>query len=211
MSHHDPDAPDVGDRVLDAVTGVTDGWVSASGHLTNSVVEANRAALAAFGLAGAGVSPGVDSVAYQRADWSTERSVAAPDGTHVGDTVRFSKRVTDADVAAFADASGDTNRLHLDDDFAERTRFGRRIAHGTLVAGLLSAALARLPGVTIYLSQDLRFTAPVGVGDRLTAVVEVTEELGGGRYRLDTDVVDDDGEACVTGEAVVVVDSFPEE
>ena len=63
----------------------------------------------------------------------------------VGDRVRFSKTISEDDVRAFAEASGDTNRLHLDDEYAEDTRFGRRIAHGTLVGGLISAALARLP------------------------------------------------------------------
>jgi acyl dehydratase len=151
----------------------------------------------------------VPEVAFSRDDWETERSVDDWADLGVGDHVRFSKDVTDEDVTAFAAASGDTNRLHLDDEFAARTRFGGRIAHGTLVSGLISAALARLPGLTIYLSQDLEFLAPVEVGDRLTAVVEVVEDVGHGRFRLTTVVEDEAGDPVVDGEAVVVIDEPP--
>ncbi len=204
-----------------AAATVADTWVRATGHLARGAVEANRAALAAFGLAGeddAGaetetprrVEPTDGAVAYDLADWTTERTVADRTEIAVGDTVRFSKRLTDEDVRAFARASGDTNRLHLDAAFATESRFGRRIAHGTLVAGLISAALARLPGLTIYLSQEVGFSAPVGVGDRPTAVVEVIEDLGDGRYRLSTDVLDASDEPCVAGEAIVLVDELPD-
>jgi acyl dehydratase len=193
---------------------VADAWVRASEHVANSVVEANRAALAAFGFAnGAGetATAGVDSVAYDRPDWVTERSVADPEAIAVGDAVRFSKSLSDADVRHFAEVSGDTNRLHLDDEFAAETRFGGRIVHGSLVTALVSAALARLPGLTIYLSQDARFAAPVDVGERLTATAEVVEDLGDGRYRLTTTVVGEDEDSpYVSGEAVVLVDDLPE-
>lgn len=127
----------------------------------------------------------------------------------VGDVVRFRKTLDDEDVRRFADASGDTNRLHLDEEFARETRFGRRIVHGTLVGGVVSAALARLPGLTIYLGQDLRYLGPVDVGARVTAVCEVAEALGGERFRLSTAVYDPDGECVVDGEATVLVDELP--
>ena len=130
---------------------------------------------------------------------------AAP-GIDVGDVVRFSKRLTDGDVRAFARASGDDNPLHLDVAFAATTRFGSRIAHGVLTLGVVSAALARLPGLVIYLSQSVRFVGPVAVGDRVTAVCEVVDALGGGRFRLRTEVRDAAGETVVDGEAVVLVD-----
>jgi acyl dehydratase/CBS domain-containing protein len=130
---------------------------------------------------------------------------AAP-GVDVGDVVRFSKRLTDGDVRAFARASGDENRLHLDPDYAATTRFGGRIAHGVLTLGVVSAALARLPGLVIYLSQSVRFVAPVPIGDRVTAVCEVVDALGGGRHRLRTTVEDESGTPVVDGEAVVLVD-----
>ncbi|MFB6282270.1 MAG: MaoC family dehydratase [Haloferacaceae archaeon] len=152
---------------------------------------------------------GSDAVAFARSSWASERTVDDWRELSVGDVVRFTKRVDEADVAAFARASGDTNRLHLDDEFAERSRFGRRIVHGTLVSGLISAALARLPGLTIYLSQDLAFRKPADVGERLTAVVEIVEAIGDGRYRLSTVVENADGDRLVDGEAVVIVDAPP--
>lgn len=177
----------------------------------NSVVEANRATLAAFGLTnGDDVEAGTQSVAYNREDWETERTVDRPEHISVGDRVTFTKTLSEEDVVTFANASGDTNRLHLDPEFAEGTRFGRNIAHGTLVSGLISAALARLPGLTIYLSQDVEFTGPVDIGDRLTATVEVVEDLGNERYLLSTDVHKEDGKQIIEGEAVVLIDDVPE-
>jgi acyl dehydratase len=129
----------------------------------------------------------------------------------VGDVVSFEKTIDEDDVRAFARASGDTNRLHLDDAFAAETRFGGRIAHGTLVSGLISAALARLPGLTIYLGQDLEFQGPVKIGDRISAKVEVLEDLGNRQYRLSTVVHDESvDEPVVDGEAVVLIDDLPE-
>ncbi len=147
---------------------------------------------------------------YERDDWEFETVTGAEEGIQVGDRVEFSKTVDDEDVRTFAEASGDTNRLHLDDEFAAATRFGRRIVHGTLVGSLISAALARLPGLTIYLSQDLSFQNPVDVGDRLTATCRVVEDLGRNRYVLSTDVHRGDGEPVIEGEAVVVIDELPE-
>jgi acyl dehydratase len=187
-----------------AVRGMTQAWLRASGHLANSVLEANRATLAAFGL-----TDGADEETAGE-EWTVERTVVDVEALGVGDEVRFAKRVTDEDVGAYARASGDTNRLHLDDDYADQTRFRGRIAHGGLVSGLISAALARLPGVTIYLSQDLKFVKPVRPGQRVEAVVEVVEALGDGRFRLSTTVYDEDEEAVVEGEAVVLVEAAPE-
>ena len=151
------------------------------------------------------------SMSYSDEEWTIERTVEHAEDIDVGDEVRFSKRLTETDVESFAYASGDTNRLHLDDEFAERSRCGRRIAHGTLVSGTISSALARLPGLTVYLSQDLRFLKPVDVGDRVTAICEIVEDLGGDRYRLTTRVEREDGEVVIDGEAVVLIDDLPEE
>ncbi len=139
-----------------------------------------------------------------RPEWETDRTVDDPEALAVGERVEFTKTISDDDVTSFAAASGDTNPLHLDEEYAEGTRFGDRIAHGTLVSGLISAALARLPGTVVYLSQDMEFLAPVYIGDRVTADVEVAEDLGGGRLRLSTTIVND-GEPCIEGEAVVLV------
>jgi acyl dehydratase/CBS domain-containing protein len=150
-----------------------------------------------------------EETAYERSDWEFECFCRADDAVSVGDRVTFSKTLAEDDVAAFADASGDTNRLHLDAAYAVETRFGRRIVHGTLVGGLVSAALARLPGLTIYLSQDLSFRSPVGIGERASAVCEIVETFGRNKYALTTDVFGEDGRQVVEGEAVVLVDDPP--
>ena len=128
----------------------------------------------------------------------------------VGDRFEFTKTITEGDVRRFAAASGDTNPLHLDGEFAEETRFRGRIAHGTLVGGLISAALARVPGMVIYLSQDLEFHNPVRIDDRVTAECEIVEDLGNNQYRLVTRVLSD-GDVVIDGEAVIMVDDLPAE
>jgi 3-hydroxybutyryl-CoA dehydratase len=92
-----------------------------------------------------------------------------------GDRAARTTTVTDEMIRLFADLTGDTNPVHLDDAYAASTRFGRRIAHGMIAAGLISATLANdLPGPgTVYLSQTLQFKAPVHPGDIITTTVEV--------------------------------------
>jgi len=211
-------------RGVGGFTAMADAWVDLTSAMVQNTAAANRAAISAFtpdtgenghapsadgdALASEGDVPSVDA---DDADWTFERSAESREDIGVGTTVSFSKRLTDEDVRAFARASGDTNRLHLDDEFAAETRFGGRIVHGTLAAGLISAALARLPGLTIYLSQDLQFAAPVGIGDRVSANVEVVEDLGEDQYRLSTEIRDEDEDATVIeGEAVVLIDDLPD-
>jgi acyl dehydratase len=126
----------------------------------------------------------------------------------VGTTVSLTKVIDDADVASFALASADTNPLHLDTDYASETRFERPIAHGVLVAGVISAALARLPGVVVYLGQEMQFRAPVYVGDTVTADCTLVEALGGNRYRVET-VVKADEQVVIDGEATILIDEEP--
>ena len=92
-----------------------------------------------------------------------------------GDKTTRTKIISDDVIRSFAELTGDTNPVHLDDAYAAGTRFGRRIAHGMIAAGLISAALANdLPGPgTVYLGQTLQFKAPVYPGDTVTATVEV--------------------------------------
>lgn len=92
-----------------------------------------------------------------------------------GDQASRITTITDEMIRAFAELTGDANPVHLDDDYAAGTRFGRRIAHGIIAAGLISATLANeLPGPgTVYLSQTLQFKAPVYPGDTITTSVEV--------------------------------------
>lgn len=116
--------------------------------------------------------------------------------------------MTQADIDAFAALTGDRNPLHLDDAFARRSRFGRPVAHGILVAGVISAALGMdLPGPgTIYLGQTLRFLRPVYPGDTVTATVEVIAiREDKGIVTLRTTCSNQAGQPVVEGEAVVLV------
>lgn len=146
---------------------------------------------------------------FGRARGDFEVTVETPGELGVGDHVRFTREVTESDVRQFAEATGDTNALHLSDEFAADSRFGRRIAHGTLVAGQISAALACVPGLSIYLSQDLAFERPVDVGATLVTTCEVEEALGDDRYRFSTRVETDGGRTVIDGTATVLIDPLP--
>ncbi|HEX5478765.1 MAG TPA: MaoC family dehydratase [Dehalococcoidia bacterium] len=128
----------------------------------------------------------------------------------VGDRVSFTKAVTEQDIVDFARVTGDDQSLHLDPDFGKRTRFGKRIAHGMLAAGYISAALGTklAPGwVVVYLQQQLRFRLPVAIGDTITANVEVKEIDAEKRIlTLQTDCVNQEGAVVVQGEAKVMLD-----
>lgn len=126
----------------------------------------------------------------------------------VGDAAEVSKTITGEEVRAFAELTGDRNPVHLDEEYAATTRFGRRIAHGMLGASLISTVLAsELPGRgTVYLSQTLRFTAPVFLGDTITARVTVKHVREDKPVvTLDTVCTNQRGERVVEGEAVVLV------
>ena len=204
----------------DNLASMTDAWSAMTRGFLRTATAANRAAVSAMlpstdesnGAEVDQIAPSIPSIDYSDLDWQFDRTVDDPDYISVGDTVTFEKTLSDEDIRAFAAVSGDTNRLHLDEEFASETRFGERIVHGTLVSGLISAALARLPGLTIYLSQDLEFSGPVSIGDRVSARVEVVESLGNDQYRLETLVRDEDDDTTViNGEAVVLIDDLPAE
>jgi acyl dehydratase len=210
------------ERTTTSMSEVTDTWLQSQKHFSNSVehfynsmMAANRAMFPTFadGKNGEDERQPASSpeLTYSKSEWTFEHSDEGDGVVSVGDRIRFSKRLTEEEIQVFADASGDTNRLHLDADFAEQTRFGRQIVHGTLVSGVISAALARLPGLTIYLSQDLQFLGPVDIGETVTAIVEVVEDLGDGRFRLTTVVEDESGETVIDGEAIVLIDEVPED
>jgi 3-hydroxybutyryl-CoA dehydratase len=117
----------------------------------------------------------------------------------VGMTSIYAKTVTDADIVMFAGISGDTNPVHLDAHFADKTPFKGRIAHGMLSASFISTVLGtRLPGPgCIYLSQSLKFRAPVKSGDTVTARVTI-RDIAADRKRIVVDTV------CVVDEQVVI-------
>jgi 3-hydroxybutyryl-CoA dehydratase len=125
----------------------------------------------------------------------------------IGAKASRQKTITAADIEAFASATGDTNPVHLDEAYAATTQFGKRIAHGLLTAGIVSAVLANdLPGPgTIYLGQDLKFKAPVFIGDTITATVEVIQYRDDKRIAtFETTCVNQDGTLVLEGEAVVL-------
>ncbi len=125
----------------------------------------------------------------------------------IGMTDTFVKTVTQEDIVAFAKISGDTNPVHLDPVFAARTVFGEPIAHGLLVASFISTVLGtRLPGPgCIYLSQTLRFRAPVKAGDRVSARVTIKDiQLKTKRITVETACSVDD-RVVIDGEAVLMV------
>lgn len=126
----------------------------------------------------------------------------------VGDDASSQLDVSAETIRAYAALTGDENPLHLDDDYAAEGLFGGPIAHGMLGAGVISAAIAALPGDIIYVSQDLDFEAPVRPGDTLTAAVEVVEDLGEDRLRVRTETARGDT-TVLTGEAIVL--SIPHE
>jgi len=125
----------------------------------------------------------------------------------LGDIASFEKTITEADVYMYAGVTGDLNPVHINAVHAENSIFKERIAHGMLSAGLISAVLGlHLPGPgTIYLSQNLKFTAPVKIGDTVKAEVEVIERLEEkNRIRLRTTCKNQNDKIVLEGEAVVM-------
>lgn len=125
-----------------------------------------------------------------------------------GMSASFTKTVTEADVVLFAGVTGDLNPVHVDETAARESRFGGRIAHGMLSAAFISTVLGtRLPGPgTIYMGQTLRFTAPVRIGDTVTAEVTVRElDRERRRARLETVCRNQNGETVIEGEAQVML------
>jgi acyl dehydratase len=127
----------------------------------------------------------------------------------VGETALLSKKIGDEDVRQFAELIGDTNPIHLDDEFAAKTRFGKRIAHGMWAAALISAVIGtKVPGPgTIYLSQTLQFYVPVFINDIITAsvtVIQVRQDKP--IVTLETLCINQNREVVLKGEAVVLME-----
>jgi 3-hydroxybutyryl-CoA dehydratase len=125
----------------------------------------------------------------------------------VGDTSSFTKTVAECDVYQFAGITGDFNPMHVNADFAKKTFFQDRIVHGMLTGSFISTVLGmKLPGPnTIYLSQTLKFVAPVKIGETIKAEVEVIEKIDKkSQIRLRTTVSKIDGTKVIEGEALVM-------
>jgi 3-hydroxybutyryl-CoA dehydratase len=135
--------------------------------------------------------------------------VAARTDFYVGEQASSTRTVTESDVTTFAGLVGDFNPVHMDDEYARKSRFGRRVAHGTFTGGLISAVLGnKLPGPgSIYLSQQIEFLAPVYIGDTITAIVEVTSWRPEKRIiTFKTDAYNQEEEQVVTGKSVLLVE-----
>lgn len=128
----------------------------------------------------------------------------------VGERASYTQTLSEAHIALFVGVSGDTNPLHVDEAYAKQSRFGRRIAHGILVASLISTVIGtRLPGVgAIYLSQTLRFLKPAYLGETITAtaIVKAVRERKKGGYILSLETFCEtmQGERVIEGEAEVL-------
>ena len=135
-------------------------------------------------------------------------------GVSVGKKAVAKRTISERDVTTFADLSGDTQGLHLDDGYASKTRFKGRIAHGTLSIGLISAVLgtrlANPETTVIFLGLNIRFTAPVYLGDTVTAECEVTQIREDRRIvTLACKCTNQNGKELLTGEATVLLDPLP--
>ena len=125
----------------------------------------------------------------------------------IGESASTTMTITSEKIEQFAEVSGDFNPIHLDDEAAKDSIFGRRISHGMLVASMFSAVLAnQLPGSgCIYLGQELRFMKPVFVDDVITATVTVKELIiEKNRVILDTVAVNQNGDVVISGIATIM-------
>jgi 3-hydroxybutyryl-CoA dehydratase len=124
----------------------------------------------------------------------------------VGDGFRFERFISSADVQKFAETVGDLNPVHMEEEFAEKSFFKKRIVHGAFLGGLISKVLGMdFPGQgTIYISQTSVFKRPVYVDTSVTVEVKVTDVLPEERRLvLDTTILNAEGKACMTGSATV--------
>lgn len=126
----------------------------------------------------------------------------------MGQSAEVKHTVTEEDIRTFGDVSGDYNPLHFDEEWAKKTMFEGRIAHGILTAAYVSAAIGmHLPGPgTIYMSQSMKFLGPVRIGDTITARVEIIN-LNDAKQRvtLRTLCTNQDGKKVLDGEALVTL------
>jgi 3-hydroxybutyryl-CoA dehydratase len=124
----------------------------------------------------------------------------------IGDEASLTRTITEVHIVNYAGLTGDMNPVHVDAEHAAQSMFGERIAHGMLVAGLISAVLGmQLPGPnSIYLGQDLSFVGPVKIGDTVKVTVTVTEKRDDKRIiKLRTTAMNQRGEMVLDGTAVI--------
>lgn len=125
---------------------------------------------------------------------------------YIGQTATFSKTIAEFDIYSFAGITGDLNKLHVDEEFAKKSRFGKRIAHGMLTASFICTALGtKLPGEgTIHIKQELEFIKPVFIGDTITVYLEVVEILSEKKYlKIKSQIFNQEKELVVDGFSIV--------
>lgn len=125
----------------------------------------------------------------------------------IGQKASLTKEITEGDVFVFAGFTGDLNPVHVNEEFAKKTKFGRRIAHGFLSSTMIGSVLGQqLPGGgSVYISQTLNFKAPVYIGDIITCILEVKEmDIKRNRLTLSTKCINQDGIVVIEGEAVTM-------
>lgn len=128
-----------------------------------------------------------------------------------GDVQKHTATVTEELVQEYAELTGDTNPLHLNESYASDTIFGERIAHGMLAMGFVSAALAKFDGVVIYIGQDVDFEQPIPLGAIITAECVVVEQEESGEYIIETEVFHGrDGTVYLEGVAMVRINEEPD-
>lgn len=125
----------------------------------------------------------------------------------VGDKAAATQTISEADINAFAELSGDYNPIHVDGEFARASRWGSRIAHGMLVAGLVTQTLSELGGEgAVHVSQKVSFRAPVRIGDTVTVTSEVTGKTDEKRrLSVASEWVNQDGEIVILGEGELLL------
>ena len=136
----------------------------------------------------------------------TEQDIPILDklGVDIGYKTYHEKTVTEADIDNFADVSGDFNPVHVNEEFASKTFFQGRIAHGILAVSFISAAMAKLPGLVILISHSSRFLKPVRAGDTISVVCEATDvRKDKGIVTCKNTCTNQKGEAVVEGETIV--------
>jgi 3-hydroxybutyryl-CoA dehydratase len=129
----------------------------------------------------------------------------------VGERAQLSKTISEEDISSFARMTGDYNPIHINDNFASKTRFKKRIAHGLISVSLIATILGtKLPGTGgIYITQNLKFVRPVYIGDSITAEVEVVDWNPAKRIlRLNTHCFNQDKDDVIVGEAVLLVETL---
>ena len=138
------------------------------------------------------------------------KSILEKLGINIGFKTTHTKTITEEDVRLFAGVSGDYNPIHMNDEFAKKTFFHGRIAHGAFAEALLSAAMAKLPGLVIFISQSVNFVRPVKIGDTIAAVAEVIKmQKNKGILILKNVCVNQNGEVVVEGKSVVRIFPLP--